>query len=135
MDKIRAIIDGKEVVGWYVYRCQTKLSGEVVWKHTVYVAHSEGFTDCIEIPDISTCAVATGRKDKHGVEIFGSKGEMQGGDRIRGCTTGEHRDVSWDEQQLTWVATTQYGNHAKVGPLANYDTTGHEIIPKSEGGA
>jgi len=84
---------------------------------------------------IETAAEFTGRLDRHGDKIFGSKGAMQGGDLIQGCTTDECREVSWDEQELTWVVTTQYGTHSKIAALSKYDTTGHEIVPPLEKGA
>lgn len=99
MAKIRAIIDGKEVVGWYVYACRTNISTEIYWQHELYVPDEIGFTNYI-VFNPATTAVATGRKDKHGVEIFGSKGEMQGGDRLKfGTETVEAR---WSEEYAQW---------------------------------
>ncbi len=99
MDKIRAIVDGKEVFGWY-YEDDVDGKGS---KPFILPCHHKLklWADAIQI-DISTAAVATGRKDKNGVEIFGSKGEMRGGDRVS-VRKGKPYKVAWCDYRLTWV--------------------------------
>lgn len=72
--------DGRKVVGWYV-----EISGQP-FLFTDDLVSQDLLTELrylLEKIDISTAAVATGKLDKHGVEIYGSMGEMQGGDRVK----------------------------------------------------
>ncbi len=114
---------GKEVVGWYfhlhnypmrgdgitegcyewdehdvhgVFPDNTDLANPVDWEGTIHRAAYR------VIPEISNAAVATGRKDRHGVEIYGSKGKMQGGDCFRKNINDSFK-VYWSEKVGQWI--------------------------------
>jgi hypothetical protein len=91
--------DGKEVVGyafesegdWYIITTEAT----VRWVEDHY--EMNGIEEIVR----ETAAIDTGKLDKHGERIFGSKGEMQGGDtvRIHGHGTSRYKavwhDLSW----------------------------------------
>lgn len=125
MDKIRWIDkEGKEWVGWYY-----QISGDHFLLPSDLV-HSDLLLALsevtIRIPDPATAAVATGRKDKHGVEIFGSKGEMQGGDRVEisGLKRRKRLGVHWSRS--AW--------RIQNDTLGAWDSSMLEIIPKLKEG-
>ncbi len=130
MDKIRAIVDGKEVFGWYRYHPYYE-------SHQLMVFVPDESRNCYgggswqenEI-DLSTAAVATGRKDNKDVEIFGSKGEMQGGDKIRihGHGTAVYR-AAWSERDLQWILH-DYAKKESF-PLYAWNPDELEILPKA----
>ncbi len=122
--KIRAIVDGNVKVGWYRYHPYYEIH-----QLMVFVPNEEpggGFWREIEI-DISTAAEATGKLDKHGDEIYGSRRDMQGGDRVKLYQT--RWDVTWNEGRLQWMVDRHGSGYA----LSTADEL--EIIPPEEGGA
>ena len=110
-DQIRAIVDGKAVVGWY---CWFAVHARVVDGCRADVV------ELIEI-DPATAAVDTGRKDKHGKPIFGSKGIWQGGDVVkRPSLSGA--SIWWGGSGW-YIGSTYFGDcDAEL-----------EIIPKEDG--
>ncbi len=84
---------GKLVTGWYLKVGDVHL----LTTRTIGGVYHSGFPDriClvgfIEI-DFTSAGVATGKKDKHGVEIFGSMGDMQGGDRVKQAGHNQNSD-------------------------------------------
>ena len=94
--------DGKLVYGWY---CKV---GE---RHMVVLPTAEEMLDSMDPDrfdvgpvaeiDISSAAVATGGKDKNGVEIYGSKGEMQGGDVVK---ANIYSDETPQELSVQWLS-------------------------------
>lgn len=125
--------DGGVVYGWYVPLdkrhfvvppCGDPETELVRWFRTAH--NTIQLWGAIEI-DISTAAVKTGKLDKHGDDIYGSKGDMQGGDRV------EHDDVrrrrllvTWIEDRLTWGMGD--------GLLCDSQSIYLEIIKDQEGG-
>ena len=80
--RIRAKIDGQYVYGWYRYHPYYESHQLMVFiTDEDRNCHGGGTWQEHEI-DISLCAEDTGRKDKNGKPIFGSKGDMKGGDRV-----------------------------------------------------
>lgn len=137
MNQIRAIIDGKEVFGWYYYSSLhekhyvvSECSAIHPFKKLVrMVGYNLGIL-FIEILDLSLCSVATGRKDKHGVEIYGSMGDMKGGYLV----TEYGRDyyfVTWDVPRCGWHLrdATNGQNHGRDKPL--YDAQQLKICPRN----
>lgn len=131
--KVRAKTkDGTEVVGWYV-QCLDRHFAYVQPKASSFdYKHDEEYgrlwtvTGFVEI-EIKSAAVDTGKLDKHGKMIFGSKGEMQGGDRIRYRTGLGHArlvcdGVRWNADTLQWAAM-------RGAQLASIDIRELEIIP------
>lgn len=104
MDKIRAIINGEPVYGWYCREYSGRHyminSNEDLW--AVGLAADPVLRPSTFNP--ASAAVATGKlaKDKDGkeVKIFGSKEPFQGGDRVK--VGGVQFDVEWWEDQLCW---------------------------------
>ena len=95
--RIRSRVDGVYVYGWYFYSSGQK-------KHMLHLLDDESGVVAVEI-DPSLTSLATGKKDKNGEEIFGSKGEFTDGDNI--CSwpeCGNHYPVEWDKTRLTWMA-------------------------------
>lgn len=113
--KIRAIIDGKGVMGWYV--C---LDG---YHHIVPFDASVLYSMCI---DIALCAEDTGRDDKHGERIFGSRGKMQGGDRVFVRSGRNPLEMRWID--YAWRLS---GDNGSIGITA-YSSAELEIIPRKE---
>lgn len=138
--------DGNLVYGWYFYSGGT----HYLMKNTAHIGiHQVSGQGCLRdtrciteygfvgIPDISTAAVATGKKAKNSdgklVEIYGSMGEIRGGDYIvrlppldkRECETYPNRsepiEVYWNRHLLRWSIAKQ--------PLASYESERLEIIP------
>ncbi len=97
---IRAKIEGKYVFGWY-YEDDVDSDG---LKPFIMPSCNKfkQWGDCIRIPDLSLCAESTGRKDKTGKEIYGSKGEMQGGDRVRLDGVEDAVGINWNPHHLYW---------------------------------
>lgn len=110
--KVRAIIDGQAKFGWYAQVTSTPTAMEsngvkrdFLFPITAYWYEELGdilIADAVVIPDISLCAVATGRKDKNGVEIYGSKGDMKGGDRVKADGSKCAVRVNWNDTNLQW---------------------------------
>lgn len=122
--------DGKLVYGWYVHACKTNLCNKVYWEHQIHIPDKAGFTPIFEIPDISTVAVKTGRKDKNGKDIYGSMGEMKGGDRVRSLSSGQSYLIGWGKCGGCWVGVSEDGNRCYL----HYENFGNtEIIPQEEG--
>lgn len=71
--------------------------------------------------DISTAAEATGKLDKNGKEIFGSKGDMQEGDRIKADGRDNPICVNWDDTKAHWGLP-------KITPLGDWTSDELEII-------
>jgi hypothetical protein len=63
--------------------------------------YAEWWLKAIRI-DRATAAVDTGKLDKHGKRIRGSKGEMQGGDTIQQAWY-KPAQVYWDENDGCWA--------------------------------
>ena len=131
---IRAIIDGKVVVGWYFTIHDRHFISSSASEAQSYYAHNDtemfDILAWYEIPDISLCAVATGRMDKNDVEIFGSKGDMQGGDRVS-CVGDSSRITQWSDEDLQW----QLGGATDGTPfttLSPWDADELEIIPRED---
>lgn len=107
--KVRAYDkDGNVVVGWYfTIHDRHFISSSTSEAQSYDACNGTEMFDILawlEIPDITTAAVATGRKDKNGVEIYGSMGEMQGGDRVELFGRRKyHYNVRWDERRMTWI--------------------------------
>ncbi len=83
--------DGNVVVGWHV-RLDDISYIVPEDAHAIY---------CISI-DITTAARATGKLDKNGDMIYGSDGDMQGGDRVRLLGQGGGVPVVWNKGKLLW---------------------------------
>lgn len=130
MCEVRAIVDGKEVFGWYAL---LKNNTHVIILHedSVFLDHGVVLARVFNI-DISTVAVSTGKKDKHGKEIFGSKGEMKGGDRIGTLTsTGKvaEGNVVYDSDALTWVVNY---DGVTIYPISTWMSDELEVIEEKE---
>lgn len=115
MDKIRGKItigqDQRVVVDGYYYYIDHRhyiSSG----KHLL-LASTEQVVVFVEI-DPAQAAVATGRKDKHGTEIYGSKGIFQGGDRLSIITKSDCELGIWDVCWANW----SYGWRFRTGPTS-----------------
>jgi len=137
--KIRTKIKQKDgtwkyVYGWYFAEKQI-LSG--FWYYII-PDDAGGFLECDESHnsytigpayriDPSHTSVVTGKKDKNGVEIFGSKGEFRDGEIV--SVGGVICSVEWWEDQLCWALrnreTLQYWSG-----LSEYDEL--EIIPNKQ---
>ena len=79
--------------------------------------------------DISTAARATGKMAKGPdgklIEIFGSDGDMQGGDEVKSNKRAEPGIVHWANVSLTWYV-------AEGLPLCNCQSGDLEIIPPAK---
>ncbi|MCK5606655.1 hypothetical protein KAR91_32435 [Candidatus Pacearchaeota archaeon] len=102
----------KLVCGWYACvtdgPCLVKrhlLIPEVNWLTT---EDRQAFSiTAIEI-DISTAAEDTGKLDKHGKPIFGSRGPMHGGDRV--SIGGVQHEAAWRDSHSYWGLRTDCGD-------------------------
>ncbi len=137
MDKIRAKIDGKMVVGWYA---PINHFGHVLIPLNARACKVNGIgaearlnisaiSPIIEF-DPSTAAIDTCKDDKHGVRIFGSKGEFQGGDRIQRDSEKRIWEVVWDNSYCQW-RLTDVTDISKGTPcsLTSWQASYLEIIP------
>lgn len=144
--KCRAIINGKEIIGWYfgMGDSQQGLAEHYLITDKSWLHYDEddnlSIRDSVEIDPV-TAAFATGRKDKHGVEIFGSMTidgvEFGGGDRL-GFTTFDHNGIDTQHEAPVvfsygeWAVELNDGD-AKINQYSLYDDE-LAIIPKEEGG-
>ena len=87
---------------------------------TTYM-HQDSFS---QIEDISSAAEATGKKDKNGDMIFGSRGEMQGGDRVK---NGDY--VGNPDHWRYWTRSVVWGDVGWCG----IEGESVEIIKPEEG--
>ena len=112
------------MAGWYAYIDRQHYISTA--KHLL-LASSEQVVVYVEI-DPTTAKVLTGKKDKHGVEIGGSMGELTGGDNLLWSIGGEKitRIASWSPHYLSWMAVD--GSHATG--LVHILNRNIEIIPK-----
>lgn len=143
MNQIRVTINGQVRTGWYC-----RLHGQhalipsdskchVITLTTAGTKHD--VVKIIKIPDLSLCTVATGREDKHGVEIYGSMGDMLGGDSVRAswhCDVGYDDEphkldgwMDWCDENLLWEFTYGHGSVA----LCDNRLDELEIISRKEG--
>ncbi len=127
--KIRAYDkDGNEVVGWY-FRSRTTEHYMVREDAAVYDPDDAcghitiDHASLLKI-DISTAAEDTGKDASNG-RIFGSRGEMKGGDRVRLCNQGGGVPVVWNRDKLLW-------GFPQGGELGCWLSDELEIIPKEE---
>jgi len=120
--KVRAKIKGRKVVeGWYCYskkqdqhfiiQCDDGLS---LGPNILYFwGTAENSWFCVIKIDISTAAVETGKLDKHDKMIWGSKGQMQGGDKVRIHSKDKLEeidfDAEWNERVSAWVFQQEGG--------------------------
>ena len=122
-NKVRAIVNGKEMVGWYAV---LKNNTHTFVTHEDPVRfHSDAIWVKVWQIDPATAAVDTGRKDKHGKPIFGSKGLFEGGDMVKADGLKYTVRVNWNDKRLHWglpMATA----------LGSYESDELEIIPKEE---
>ena len=121
------------VHGWYVRTETTKFKRHFIVTNN---ANTLFFRDqyFIEI-DISTAARGTGKMAKGPdgklIEIFGSDGDMQGGDRVRihGHGTAVYR-AAWSERDLQWILH-DYAKRESL-PLYAWNPDELEIIPPAK---
>lgn len=118
---------GNTAVGWY-FPCGSKhyllLNDVQIWQSSSGKHISNRFF--VEI-DISTAAVATGKKDKNDEMIFGSRGEMQGGDTVQASEGGltDATEVYWNKENVWWALG--------VSTLGSWKSDNLEIIKPEEG--
>lgn len=128
--KCRAIIEGKEVIGWYV---PNSISHFIVPIPAKILCGNNELGPFVEISngieiDPATTAVATGKKDKNKKEIFGSKTvdgvEFGGGDEVK-AAGAVPLIVKWSVIDLQW----RLGSHMALG---RFHSKQLEIIPKEK---
>ena len=129
--------DGEEVVGWY-FAIEDKhyliLDDAIVEVDEYDFERIHGF---IEI-DHATAAFDAGKDAKNG-RIYGSKGEFQGGDRVR-ATIPPGYDPEGDLPEDRWEATCEWLDEDLTWILRKHKNAWHyfsdlpssqlEIIPK-----
>ena len=125
---IRAIVDGNVKVGWYVYACETNFKAEIYWQHQLHIPHAHGFMEVFMFSDVAGMAEATGKLDKNGDEIYGSRGDMQGGDRVAIRGERDLTPVCWNVHELTWML----GRDGKLLNLSCWLPDELEIIKGAE---
>ncbi len=139
---IRAIIDGEAKYGWYCQVSNSAHSPEPV-KHFLIAPNTFYYecdnaldiADAIEIPDLSLCAVATGKMakgpDGKVIEIYGSRGEMQGGDRVNAGKNYNYIGVcEWLPEDLTWIIAKDENSW---NDLSDWPSDQLTILPRKEG--
>ena len=128
--------DGKEVVGWY---CCLKNNTHAIVLHEDSVVFTGGSISVRPFHiDPAPAAFDTGKDDKHGKRIFGSKGEFQGGDRVQ-ITTENYYDngrdwvrdakVEYQSSAMTWVARVHESSWHGFADLHDAQL---EIIPEDK---
>lgn len=109
------------VVGWYLFYHK---------KHMLYIeGRNKNFIACFVYIDFTSAAIATGKKDKHEVEIYGSMGEMQGGDTIYCPESKRVLLVIWSTKSSAWYTQDAYDVSNKNW-LRIWATETFEIIPQ-----
>jgi hypothetical protein len=105
----------KEVVGWYV---------EIAGKPGIVPLDARAIF-CMWI-DPATAAYDTGKLDKHGDRIYGSKGEMRGGDSVIASGVDTPSCVYWHagNNYGQWVMESD----EYIRPLYGWESSGLEII-------
>lgn len=98
--RIRAIIDGKEIFGQYLFSEGVHYivipENEILWREERYE-----ISGIIEITALHLCAIETGKDAKNG-HIFASKDQMRGGDMVNIYGKDNKAEVIWAENQQTW---------------------------------
>ncbi|MHC4346344.1 MAG: hypothetical protein ACYSUP_16845 [Planctomycetota bacterium] len=122
----------KEVVGWY---CEIAKVPHII-PPTADFLRKRSDTSSIAVHglipiDPATAAYDTGKLDKHGKRIYGSKGEMQGGDSVIASGVDTPSCVYWH-------AGSNYGQWVMesdeyIRPLYGWESSGLEIITAEKG--
>ncbi len=97
--------DGKVVYGWYF---EDDVDGNGLKPFLMpHLPEFKLWADMIPI-DISTAAVKTGKKDKNGDDIYGSKDDMEGGDMVK--RSSMTKAPVWWSGNGWYVGTTYMGD-------------------------